>query len=288
MLASTPEEMVDSVLGKLDVDATMNMTSSSTLRRGPFAVFSTQAGDDIRPDSSLTRRAPPESFSNDWNYFPFDVDADQLPTSPIIFINDDMEALFTEPSSANLALPFPVLNTVEPLPPPSPTRLMFPLQTSSDVADTSLSTLTYLLANYKSSVIRMLSFSQLEEHSPWSALYLPKIFECFAEITIFGDSSQHAKVACLFAILAISAYNLENLGTSPIISGNSNLGNTFRSRAKLRLQRCLREQMSETKSVDYKGILMAFLAAVTMSVSQTFHLLRYHAIHFATSILSTA
>jgi arginine metabolism regulation protein II len=104
------------------------------------------------------------------------------------------------------------------------------------------------------------------EKPPWKILHLPCAISAYGELSLLGDSN-NAKMTLLFAVLAMSAFNLKHLQTDPSEADNwQSIAESYREKAKARLKLCLREQSEAQKKSKYKEVLMALTSMVTVCV----------------------
>lgn len=144
---------------------------------------------------------------------------------------------------------------------PTPVTLSF----SQDVAGMAPGVMRTLLDHYQTSM--MGCFTPLHhEKPPWKILHLPCAISAYGELSLLGDSN-NAKMTLLFAVLAMSAFNLKHLQTDPSEADNwQSIAESYREKAKARLKLCLREQSEEQKKSKYKEVLMALTSMVTVCV----------------------
>lgn len=262
------------------------LESEKSLQHGPFGVFSLQ-----KPTLSPTTPPPvpePESISitpslpeEDWFGLDF-IDNEQPPqeyqplvpksplhlpwgiSSPIFSFGEGMDGAFDlhlgdaeDPSGiTDLTRFFPLSPRL-----PSPVPMSF----SQDVADLAPSVMRALLDHYQSNM--MSCFTPLHhEKPPWKILHLPCAISAYGELTLLGHSN-NAKTTLLFAILAMSAFNLKHLQT---VSGEADhwqsIAEVYREKAKSRLKLCLLDEDGKQKKAKYKEVLMALLSMVTVCV----------------------
>lgn len=287
MTRQISEHQVEGLLLQLDTQAE-TLDHDAPLNHGPFGVFSLH-----RPKSpSLTPSSPavpePEALpiinslpEDDWYGIDF-MNMEQpshdfqpvmtkspLPlswatSSPMLNFGDGMDEAFNmnfsgaeDPSSiTDLTRFFPLSPRL-----PTPVTLTF----SQDVAGMAPGVMRTLLDHYQTSM--MGCFTPLHhEKPPWKILHLPCAISAYGELSLLGDSN-NAKMTLLFAVLAMSAFNLKHLQTDPSEADNwQSIAESYREKAKARLKLCLREQSEEQKKSKYKEVLMALTSMVTVCV----------------------
>lgn len=287
MTRQISEHQVEGFLLHLDTQAE-TFDHDAPINHGPFGVFSLH-----RPKSpSLTPSSPPvpepEALpiinslpEDDWYGIDF-MNIEQpshdfqpvmtkspLPlswatSSPMLNFGDGMdEALNMNFSGVEDPSSITDLTRFFPLSPrlPTPVTLTF----SQDVAGMAPGVMRTLLDHYQSSM--MGCFTPLHhEKPPWKILHLPCAISAYGELSLLGDSN-NAKMTLLFAVLAMSAFNLKHLQTDPSEADNwQSIAESYREKAKARLKLCLREQSEEKKKSKYKEVLMALTSMVTVCV----------------------
>ncbi|KAH0353929.1 hypothetical protein KCU83_g2704, partial [Aureobasidium melanogenum] len=287
MTRQIPEHQVEGLLLQLDIQAE-TLDYDAPLDHGPFGVFSV-----IKPRSpSLTPSSPPvpepEALpiinslpADDW--YGIDFMSIEQPS------HDFQPVMTKSPLPLSWTTPSPMfnfgegmdeafsmnLNAVEdhssitdltrffPLSPrlPTPVTLTF----SQDVSGMAPGVMRTLLDHYQTSM--MSCFTPLHhEKPPWKILHLPCAISAYGELSLLGDSN-NAKMTLLFAVLAMSAFNLKHLQTDSMEADNwQSIAESYREKAKARLKLCLREQSEEKKKSKYKEVLMALTSMVTVCV----------------------
>lgn len=118
-----------------------------------------------------------------------------------------------------------------------------------------------LLSYYRDRIIRLISLRQQqhpqhdEVNDPWSSLVMPCAMTTMAELTI-GGSASHARLGLLNALLATSAFHLQNSSTGLTADEWMVAGEEYTKRARGHLEACLETGKSKCK---YKEVLMAIL-----------------------------
>lgn len=287
MTRQISEHQVEGLLLHLDTQAE-TLDYNAPINHGPFGVFSLH-----RPKSpSLTPSSPPvpepEALpiinslpEDDWYGIDF-MNIEQpshdfqpvmtkspLPlswatSSPMLNFGDGMDEAFNmnfsgveDPSGiTDLTRFFPLSPRL-----PTPVTLTF----SQDVAGMAPGVMRTLLDHYQTSM--MGCFTPLHhEKPPWKILHLPCAISAYGELSLLGDSN-NAKMTLLFAVLAMSAFNLKHLQTDPSEADSwQSIAESYREKAKARLKLCLREQSEEKKKSKYKEVLMALTSMVTVCV----------------------
>lgn len=124
----------------------------------------------------------------------------------------------------------------------------------------------FLLEHYKNRVLKY--YSPLQGGtSPWKILYLPKVLEIMGSLMI-GSQETHTRLALFYAVLSISAYNLDRQSSS---TGEREshwwgVAESFQCLAKQNLKAALKVEVSTQERVRYKELLMAILSMVTICV----------------------
>lgn len=211
------------------------------------------AGDavDVEPDEDLTRwllgTSPRNNIGNDEDMF-----ADLLQVSSIPQ---------TSPPGANECLNDIDLNT--------PISLANHRMTFSINEDPKA---WLLLSYYRDRIIRLISLRQQqhpqhdEVNDPWSSLVMPCAMTTMAELTIGGPAS-HARLGLLNALLATSAFHLQNPSTGLTADEWMMAGEEYTEIARGHLEACLEMGKSKCK---YKEVLMAMLCLANAFVGSLF------------------
>jgi arginine metabolism regulation protein II len=287
MTRKISEHQVESLLLQLDTQAE-TLDYDAPFNHGPFGVFSLHKAKSPSPTPSSPAVPEPEALpiinslpEDDWYGIDF-MDIEQpshefqpvmtktpLPlswatSSPMLNFGDGLDETFNmnfngveDPSGiADLTRFFPLSPRL-----PTPVTLTF----SQDVAGMAPGVMRTLLDHYQTSM--MGCFTPLHyEKPPWKILHLPCAISAYGELSLLGDSN-NAKMTLLFAVLAMSAFNLKHLQTDPMEADNwQSIAESYREKAKARLKLCLREQSEEKKMSKYKEVLMALTSMVTVCV----------------------
>lgn len=118
-----------------------------------------------------------------------------------------------------------------------------------------------LLSYYRDRIIRLISLRQQQKsqrdevNDPWSSLVMPCAMTTMAELTIGGLAS-HARLGLLNALLATSAFHLQNSSAGMTADEWMMAGEEYTERARGHLEACLEIGKSQCK---YKEVLMAML-----------------------------
>jgi len=205
---------------------------------------------DIKPDEELTRwllgTSPENNIGNAENMF-----VDLLPVFP---------APQTSPPRVNESLNGIDLNTSISL---GSHRMAFSINEDPKA--------WLLLSYYRDRIIRLISLRQQQQpqndevNDPWSSLVMPCAMTTMAELTI-GGSASHARLALLSALLATSAFHLQNLSTD-LTAEWMVAGEEYTARARGYLETCL--EMGKDK-FKYKEVLMAILCLANAFVGFLF------------------
>ena len=287
MTRQISEHQVEGLLLHLDTEAE-TLDYDAPINHGPFGVFSLHKpkSPSLTPSSSPVPE--PEALpiinslpEDDWYGIDF-MNIEQpshdfqpvmtkspLPlswatSSPMLNFGDGIDEAFNmnftgieDPSGiTDLTRFFPLSPRL-----PTPVTLTF----SQDVAGMAPGVMRTLLDHYQTSM--MGCFTPLHhEKPPWKILHLPCAISAYGELSLLGDSN-NAKMTLLFAVLAMSAFNLKHLQTDPSEADNwQSIAESYREKAKARLKLCLREQSEEKKKSKYKEVLMALTSMVTVCV----------------------
>jgi arginine metabolism regulation protein II len=287
MTRQISEHQIEALLVQLDTQAE-TLSYDAPCYHGPFGVFSVHRPKSPSPTPSSPAVPEPEALpiinslpEDDWYGIDF-MNIEQpspdfqpvmtknpLPlswatSSPTLNFGDGMDESFDmsfngieDPSSiTDLTRFFPLSPRL-----PTPVTLTF----SQDVAGMAPGVMRTLLDHYQTSM--MGCFTPLHhEKPPWKILHLPCAISAYGELSLLGDSN-NAKMTLLFAVLAMSAFNLKHLQTDPMEADNwQSIAESYREKAKARLKLCLREQSEEKKMSKYKEVLMALTSMVTVCV----------------------
>ncbi|KIW65509.1 hypothetical protein PV04_07764 [Phialophora macrospora] len=129
------------------------------------------------------------------------------------------------------------------------------------------SQIKYLIRNYAQNVIPI--YCVLEAASnPWQSFMLPRVLQCCTELEILGQSTT-PRQALLYAVLSISAYNLQNV--SPRYETWQGLewdrvASSYKGKALRLIESCLGSSILEDISTDHDELLAAMLSMVTIDV----------------------
>ncbi|VUC29260.1 unnamed protein product [Clonostachys rosea] len=122
-----------------------------------------------------------------------------------------------------------------------------------------------LLRNYQQYIVSSMSSIKANRKSPWQLIFLPCVFETFAELSLLNTTS-HTRSTILYALLARSAFRLHKPTIlSPSTDYWANIGIRHMNKAQFHLQRAVESEMSEEQP-RYKEVLMAFLAMAMVSL----------------------
>ncbi|PHH50092.1 Arginine metabolism regulation protein II [Ceratocystis fimbriata CBS 114723] len=124
----------------------------------------------------------------------------------------------------------------------------------------------FLLNHYKSQMGKI--FSPLRSQKPpWSILHFPRALSAFSELAVFKKIN-HAHAALFYAVLAVSAFNWDNLNRS--YKSKSTywrcVGGEFWLCAKRQLELSGEAEFFGESKAKYKDILMSMLTMVTIAV----------------------
>ncbi|KAL4952323.1 fungal-specific transcription factor domain-containing protein [Aspergillus filifer] len=272
LLSLTSGTSLGAVLDQLDYQADA-IKSGITTSKGPFHAFRC---DDAKPEPTPSPVCPLDlpdldlwrMLSNNLDDALNDGNVPTSPWSPDLYVPDKLittsEGLEEADSFHAAYERYPVMrtSTSPALISPSPS-----ISPPPDLEDFAMPTARLLLDHYQSIRTTLYTPASVETKTPWEILYIPNVTSTLGEIALRGDSSD-AKVSLLFAVLAISAFSLDILGSASQHSSTQNwhaLGNVYRQRATKRLQKALRHLSSNLPKKDkYKDILMPLLSMVTI------------------------
>ncbi|RSL53840.1 hypothetical protein CEP51_014815 [Fusarium floridanum] len=176
--------------------------------------------------------------------------------------SDDLGVDLASFSMISRASPIPIAQTAS----PSPWDLYVNYDFTSSL-DTSVSSHAhFLLEHYKSQMGKLFSPLRVRK-SPWSILHFPRALSALSELSIF-KRTKHAHTSLFYAVLAVSAFNWDNIHRQQKDSTTywRNVGEGFRRGARKELERTCETELAGEKSSKYKDILMAILTMVTISV----------------------
>jgi arginine metabolism regulation protein II len=284
MTRKVSDHQVEALLLQLDSQAE-TLDHDTPLQNGPFGVFSLQQQHVSSPLSPpvpdpealpVVHELPEENwygldFMNDQPLQDFQSISIKAPlplswgtSSPMLAFGEGMDEAFNmDLNQTHDMSGMTDLATFFALSPrlPTPVSLSF----SRDVADLAPGVMRTLLDHYQTNM--MSCFTPLHhEKPPWKVLHLPCAISAYGELSLLGDCN-NAKMTLLFAVLAMSAFNLKHLQTIPTEADNwQSIAECYRERAKSRLKICLGEQSEQQKKSKYKEVLMALTSMVTVCV----------------------
>ncbi|KAL3477796.1 fungal-specific transcription factor domain-containing protein [Aspergillus californicus] len=272
LLALASKSLLGTMLDQLDHQAD-TIRHGTTVSNGPFHVFRT--GDDTTASPPLS--CPPADIPDLdlWRLLSSNMgetlnnsDIGAIPWSPNLCLLDE---LIAADDTSNVPHASPDSEQYIPeLSVPGGLLTMDPSMSSpSDLGDFTMSTAKLLLDHYQDMMGTLYTPAPVETKSPWEILYVPSVLCTLGEIALTGNSSD-AKVSLLFAVLAISAFRMDNLQSHFQRSSTQDwyaLGKTYRERATKRLQKTLCHLSAGfAKKEKYKNILMPLLSMVTICV----------------------
>ncbi|RMJ07776.1 hypothetical protein CDV36_012626 [Fusarium kuroshium] len=283
------EDEIDQVLSALDSGCESQICDLPP--NGPFLVFSANDGDStsgavtaepihMDPDRIEVLPEPPSSHGLQ-EIVNVDVPGAPNPCSwpetaaldtgtisaldDILLDVDNSDDLGVDLASFSMiprASPIPIAQTAS----PSPWDLYLNSDFTSSL-DTSVSSHAhFLLEHYKSQMGKLFSPLRVRK-SPWSILHFPRALSALSELSIF-KRTKHAHTSLFYAVLAVSAFNWDNIHREQKDSTTywRNVGEGFRRGARKELERTCETELAGEKSSKYKDILMAILTMVTISV----------------------
>ncbi|CAH0053713.1 unnamed protein product [Clonostachys solani] len=123
-----------------------------------------------------------------------------------------------------------------------------------------------LLRYYQQHISSSTSSIQINRQSPWQLIFLPCVFETFAEITLMSSTS-HTRNTILHAVLAHSAFRLHKPNNpSKPTEYWGHVGLRHRNKAQFHLKKAVETEMANHEQKTYKELLMAFLAMAMTSL----------------------
>ncbi|KAK2604129.1 hypothetical protein N8I77_007084 [Diaporthe amygdali] len=127
----------------------------------------------------------------------------------------------------------------------------------------------FLLQNYADNVVPILGTLDTS-HNPWKEVHLPHAMLCSIELDILGHSTR-SKRALLHTILAVSAYNINNMRSRTAEDTDSRkwsyLASDYKCQALSLLEACVGASQGTLDFPVYNEILAAMLSMVTIDVS---------------------
>ncbi|KAK9364929.1 fungal-specific transcription factor domain-containing protein [Lipomyces kononenkoae] len=124
----------------------------------------------------------------------------------------------------------------------------------------------FLLNHYKSQMGKLFSPLWVPK-PPWSILHFPTALSALSELKIFKKTT-HAKSSLLYSILAVSAFNWDNISLEEKNSTTYwwTVGEKFYCMAKEELEWTCESELDGDGKSKYKDMLMAILTMVTVSL----------------------
>ena len=118
-----------------------------------------------------------------------------------------------------------------------------------------------LLKHYQSTVLRSLTPFR-HSKTPWHVLFLPQAKNCLAALTL-GESVDSATLCAFYGTLAISAFSLGGVSSSP---GWNEIAGAYKQLARQHIRITLQTAYDIPKKAKYKAILIALLTMVQLCV----------------------
>ncbi|KAF7553141.1 hypothetical protein G7Z17_g3850 [Cylindrodendrum hubeiense] len=271
---------IDQVLSNLDSDYA-RQTCELPLR-GPFSVFRAHDGATSKAsDHSLSLPlARLDPIPADVQHVPIPeitdlpspsswdepgLDVSDLPSfeEMLAAVDNDQDPAL-DLSSYTMILRSPSVDAIQAAPSPLDSHINYG---PDQRLDTSVCThANFLLQHYKSQMGKLFSPLRVRK-SPWSILHFPRALSALSELTIF-NKTKHAPMSLLYSILAVSAFNWDNIYREQPNSTTywRNVGEGFWRGAKKELEWTCETELTGEKSSKYKDILMAILTMVTITV----------------------
>ena len=264
------EHQVDQVLQHLDLASEEEIVNLN----GPFMVFRAHG-----PGSEEAPRTPDSSSLSSCGIQDVLLDPriiDTLIPEPDPSSLTLLDDVFVDVDhDKDLALDFPYHHSTGVTQAPSlPLGFYIHHHNLTDDFQASISTHAhFLLDHYKSQMGKLFSPLRVRK-SPWSILHFPRALSALAELSIF-KTTKHAHTSLLYSVLAVSAFNWDNINRDQRGSTTymRSIGEGFRQGAKKELERTCETELAGEKSSKYKDILMAILTMVTISVGEHWSLL---------------
>jgi arginine metabolism regulation protein II len=267
---SVPWAAIDRVLGELEKTTHSMEDFTEDLKIGPFGSFWTQQSltmddrvDEVVPENDNqaldlllfddTCLLPDQSTLFDFG------DTIGCPSLDFDFDWPDCSAPHTWPGEQ------PILSSLGPL------DFHLPMVNRSELTDVIPSNAYYLMEHYRNQMVGLFSPVHVVQ-SPWKALHLPCASNALADLTLRGESKE-ARTALFYAILSVSAFNLNKVNSEVLTEGAETsmhwweVGVSYREKAKKALQSCLRQERNGSAKSKYKEVLMAMLSMITICVS---------------------
>ncbi|KAH7162109.1 fungal-specific transcription factor domain-containing protein [Dactylonectria estremocensis] len=271
---------LDRVLNHLDLNANNERQTWELTSNGPFSMFRMQevatptaleslpsasaSWEQTSPAEQTIRISHATNLPSDssWNESGLDV-------SNVSFLNELPEVVDNHGNpkldlSFSIALASSPVNVQRPAPSPIDLHINYSLDQR---LDTSVATHSnFLLQHYKSQMGKIFSPLRVRK-PPWSILHFPRALSALSELKIFNKMN-HAPTSLLYAVLAVSAFNWDNIYREESNSTTywRNVGKGFWHGAKKELQWTCETELAGEKSSKYKDILMAILTMVTITV----------------------
>jgi hypothetical protein len=129
------------------------------------------------------------------------------------------------------------------------------------------SQIKYLIRNYAQNVMPIYCVLEVAGN-PWQSFMLPRVLQCCTELEILGRSTT-PRQALLYAVLTISAYNLQNVSSGyETYRGPewNRVASSYKGKALRLLESCLGSSILEDTSTDHDELLAAMLSMVTIDV----------------------
>lgn len=125
-----------------------------------------------------------------------------------------------------------------------------------------------LLHNYAVNVVPIYCIISTSDN-PWKSFILPRVLQCCAELDIIGASPAPRR-ALLYAVLTISAYNLQNMSKdrdNPLSSLWGAEASEYKGMALELLESCIDSTEFTLIRSDHDEVLAAMLSMFTIDVS---------------------
>ncbi|KAM5379640.1 hypothetical protein ACJZ2D_003834 [Fusarium nematophilum] len=294
MQLSVNENEVDQVIRDLDSRHRRNGQAGGTPRQGPFSVFEARALDEPAEPSpspasqSLNTSGDPHLSDLQHNIDPLLlapapdrtqpgqplaelIESSTLELAPLegftaqVVVDDEIQVVTQEPTSLAIipqsSQPNHELTMSSPL-----LNLHIGSATTGEVDDSIFPQAHFLLEHYRSQTGKLFSPLRVRK-SAWSVLHFPRALAALSELSIF-KKAKHANTSLFYSILAVSAFNWDNIHCDE--KGSStfwrSVGEGFRRRARRELEWTCETELVGEASSKYKDILIAVLTMVTISV----------------------
>lgn len=267
MRSSVTPDGVDQLLEGLN--SQNELAANETVLKGPFGLFHANVcqwkSRDLVPVATDAHCTEMQGEAVNWTAI-----TNCLVPEPCtsLDMDDIVGSLDVDAGFPNHASAFPIGPGLEGAWParPSPLDLHLNQHSSHEISQPLSSCAPFLLEHYKFQSDKL--FSPLRSRKPpWEVLHLPCALSTFAELTLF-KATTHTKKSLFYAILAVSAFNLDKMTLGQKDGSNYwwVTGEHFTRLAKEELGLSYANELDGVNRAKYKDLLMAILTIVTVSV----------------------